>query len=132
MTKKILTVTSGHSNTSKIDSGADIEGNPTLDFNYTHNVRDVIDDYELYISPTSLSLDTTKFPHAFTSSVEGETVFGTIKVPLTYEELGYSLQQAINDFENNGFSLRFELVLKSGSKRTVLVRTVGITQGEQQ
>ena len=111
------------------EMGADGEGNPTLDFNYTHNVRDVIDDYELYISPTSLSLDTTKLPHAFTSSVEGETVFGTIKVPLTYEEFGYSLQQALNDY---GFPLRFELVLKSGSKRTVLVRTVGITQGEQE
>ena len=82
--------------------------------------------------PTSLSLDTTKFTHVFTSSVEGETVFGTIKVPLTYEEFGYSLQQAINDFENNGFSLRFELILKSGSKRTVMVRTIGITQGAQQ
>ena len=118
-----------------VELGVDGEDNPTLDFNYTHNVRDVIDDYELYISPTSLSLDTTKLPHAFTSSVEGETVLGTIKVPLTYEEFGYSLQQAINDFENNGVPLRFELVLKSGSKRTVLVRTVGITvditQGSQ-
>ena len=113
------------------ERGADGEGNPTLDFKYTHNVRDVIDGYELYINPTSLSLDTTKFPHAFTSSVEGETVFGTIKVPLTYEEFGYSLQQAINDFENNGFSLRYELVLKSGSKRTVQVRATGITQNEQ-
>ena len=118
--------------TLSVEMGADEEGNQTLDFNYTHNVRDVIDDYELYISPTSLSLDTTKLPHAFTSSVEGETVFGTIKVPLTYEELGYSLQQAINDFENNGFSLRYELVLKSGSKRTVQVRAVGITQGSGQ
>lgn len=117
--------------TLSVERGADGEGNPTLDFNYTHNVRDVIDGYELYINPTSLSLDTTKFPHAFTSSVEGETVFGTIKVPLTYEEFGYSLQQAINDFENNGFSLRYELVLKSGSKRTVQVRAVGITQREQ-
>ena len=114
-----------------VELGVDGEDNPTLDFNYTHNVRDVIDDYELYISPTSLSLDTTKLPHAFTSSVEGETVLGTIKVPLTYEEFGYSLQQAINDFENNGFPLRFELVLKSGSKRTVQVRAVGITQGSQ-
>lgn len=110
------------------EMGADGEGNPTLDFKYSHNVRDVIDGYELYISPTSLFLDTTKLPHVFTSSVVGETVFGTIKVPLTYEEFGYSLQQAINDFENNGFSLRFELVLISGGKRTVMVRTVGITQ----
>ena len=113
------------------ERGADGEGNPTLDFKYTHNVRDVIDGYELYINPTSLSLDTTKFPHAFTSSVEGETVFGTIKVPLTYEEFGHSLQQAINDFENNGFSLRFEFILKSGDKRTVRVRTTGITQSIQ-
>lgn len=113
------------------EMGTDEEGNPTLDFNYTHNVRDVIDGYELYINPTSLSLDTTKFTHVFTSSVEGETVFGTIKVPLTYEEFGYSLQQAINDFENTLLQLRFELVLKSGSKRTVMVRTIGITQGPQ-
>lgn len=114
--------------TLSVEMGADGEGNQTLDFNYTHNVKDVIDGYELYINPTSLSLDTTKFTHVFTSSVEGETVFGTIKVPLTYEESEYSLQQAINDFENNGFSLRYELVLKSGSKRTVMVRTIGITQ----
>lgn len=113
------------------EMGADGEGNPTLDFKYTHDVRDVIDGYELYISPTSLFLDTTKLPHVFTSSVVGETVFGTIKVPLTYEEFGYSLQQAINDLETDVFSLRFELVLTSGGKRTVMVRTVGITQESQ-
>ena len=117
--------------TLSVERGSDGEGNPTLDFNYTHNVRDVIDGYELYINPTSLYLDTTKLPHAFTSSVEGETVFGTIKVPLTYEEFGYSLQQAINDFEDNGFPLRYELVLKSEEYRTVQVRAVGITQREQ-
>lgn len=113
------------------EMGADGEGNPTLDFNYTHNVRDVIDGYELYINPTSLFLDTTKLPHVFTSSVEGETVFGTIKVPLTYEEFGYSLQQAINDLETDIFSLRFELALTSGGKRTVQVRAVGIYKGAQ-
>lgn len=113
------------------ERGADGEGNPTLDFKYTHNVRDVIDGYELYVSRTSLSLDATKLPHVFTSSVEGETVFGTIKVPLTYEEFGYSFQQAINDQETNGSPLRFEFILKSGDKRTVPVRITGITQSIQ-
>lgn len=110
------------------EMGADGEGNPTLDFKYSHNITSVIDGYELYISPTSLFLDTTKLPHVFTSSNVGETIFGTIKVPLTYEEFGYSLQQAINDLETDVFSLRFELVLISGGKSTVMVRTVGITQ----
>lgn len=117
--------------TLSVERGSDGEGNPTLDFKYTHNVKDVIDGYEVYVNYTFLSFDETVFHHTFTSSIEGETVFGTIKVPLSYSASGHSLQQAINDFEDNGFPLRFELVLKSGSKRTVMVRTIGITQEAQ-
>ena len=107
--------------------GQDEENNPTIDFNYTHNVKDVIDGYVLYVNVMSLTLDENVFPHTFTSSVEGETVFGTIKVPLTYSASGVSFQQAIDLQETRGFILSFGLTLKSGGKGTVQVMAFGTT-----
>lgn len=111
--------------TLSVGRGSDGEGNPTLDFNYTHNVKDVIDGYVLYVNVMSLTLDENVFPHTFTSSVEGETVFGTIKVPLTYSASGFSFQQAIDLQETSGFILSFGLTLKSGGKGTVQVDAFG-------
>lgn len=110
--------------------GDDGENNPTIDFNYTHNVKDVIDGYVLYVNIMALTLDEKVFPHTFTSSVEGDTVSGTIKVPLTYSASGFSFQQAIDLQETNGFVLRFGLTLKSGDKRTVEVSAFGTTPEE--
>lgn len=110
--------------------GQDEENNPTIDFKYTHNVKDVIDGYVLYVNVMALTLDENVFPHTFTSSVEGETVFGTIKVPLTYSASGVSFQQAIDLQETRGFILNFGLTLKSGGKGTVQVSAFGTTPEE--
>ena len=99
---------------------------PIVKIDYSHNVSEVIDDYILRFNPTPFLSTNAIVAHTFESSVEGVTKFGTIKIPLSLEQGGMTLQQYLDEQVINKTTIRLEFALKVGSKETAKERQYGI------
>ena len=92
-----------------------------LRVNYEHNVKSIIDDYSLQAQSSLLRLRNEYLPLTFTSSLNGELVYGIFDVPLSTLADGESVQSLLDWMLSVGTKPIFEFSLKSIRKETVKV-----------
>ena len=100
-----------------------------LRVDYDHNVKSIIDDYSLQAQSSLLRLRNEYLPLTFTSSLNGELVYGIFDVPLSTLADGESVQSLLDYKLNVGTIPIFEFSLGSVGKQTVKVSQTLIMGG---